>query len=456
MRIVILGAGKVGASIIDNFIEDESDIVVVDIDASRLATIAAKYDLVTITGHANDLEVLDRADLKSADLLVAATQDDEVNIMACKIAHEVYNVAFKIARIRERRYLEHRERLFSENIFPVDYIIEPTLIMANSLYNLIRYPGTQYFTYFCEQNLAVFSCQAQYGGILVGKVGNFAVQELQKLNISLVALIRNQVVIQVNEYTTINAGDQVVLLAEPENVMLALNYFQKNLATSKRIMLAGGSRTNTFLAQFLRNRASIKLLESNAQKSAALVNELSNVLVINGDCTDENLLFEERIDSTDIYVAATGADNVNIMSALLAKRMGCKRAIAIVGRTMNKNLIHNAEVDIIYSPQNDLATELRAQGMITSFNRVFREPNANLFQVFEGELDNTLGLDEPKLEQVKLPQGVRILGIYRNDKFMVASPQLTLVEGDKVLGIAYSNEDLQAFARLIAKNVTEV
>ncbi|RIY38709.1 Trk system potassium transporter TrkA [Psittacicella gerlachiana] len=459
MKIVILGAGKVGTAIIDNFIEDECDIVVVDLDASRLALIAAKYDLVTICGHANDLAVLDRADLKSADLLVAATQDDEVNMLACKIAHELYNVEFKIARIRERRYLEQRERLFKQNIFPVDYIIEPTLIMAKALYNLIRYPGTEYFNYFCENKLALFACQAQYGGIFVGKVGTQAVNELRKLDIALVALIRNQVTIQVNEYTTINAGDQVVLLAEPDNVMLAMSYFQKNLPTPKRIMLAGGSRTNYFLAQFLRAKASIKLFEADKDKAYRLVNELSNVLVIEGDCTDENLLFEERIDSTDIYVATTGQDNVNIMSALLAKRMGAKRALAVVGRTMNKSLIHNDEIDIIYTPQNDLATELRAQGKITAFERVFREPN-NLFQVFEVKLGSHFTHKNSEVactyEQLKLPQGIKFLGVYRKGSFKVISGQTPLNPGDQIIGIGYSNDDLQAFTKLHAKPIYQI
>ncbi|MFC6276877.1 Trk system potassium transporter TrkA [Psittacicella hinzii] len=458
MRIVILGAGKVGTSIIDNFIDDECDLVVVDTDSDLLAAIAAKYDLVTITGHATDLDTLDRADLKSADILVAATQHDEINILACKIAHEIYNVECKIARLRDRKYLNHQDRLIGQNLFPIDYVVEPTLIVANAINNLIRYPGVEYFTYFCDQEVAAFACQAQYGGSFVGRVATQAAAELIKLNISLVGIIRNSVIISINDFTIINAGDTIVLMAEPDNVMLAIGYFQRALAKPRRIMLAGGSRVNTYLAGFLRSKASVKLIEQQSDKALELANNMANVLVIAGDCSDENLLFEEKIDSTDIYVAATGQDNLNILTAVLAKRMGCKRAIAVIGKSVNRSLIHNEEIDIIYSGQNDLATELRAHGMASTFKRVYRDPN-NIYSLFQCKLHGYIGnkpISGIEYGQLKLPHNIRFVGLMRKGLFQVVTSHTQFLPDDKVLGISYTREDLQAFAKLIQKSPTQI
>lgn len=458
MKIVILGAGKMGTSIIDNFIDDESDLVVIDNDLERLQLISAKYDLMVIHGDATDLEVLDRADLKSADLLVAATQYDEINIMACKMAHELYHVPYKIARLRDSKYLNHRDRLFTSNIFPIDYIVEPTNIMAQAINNLIRYPGVEYVTFFCSKKLAVYACKAEYGGVFVGRSIPHVNEELRRLEIGLAAIMRNGVLIQLTDYTIVNAGDQIVLVSEPENIMLALGHFQKALPKPKRIMLAGGSRINRYLATFLRDKASIKLIEANPQKARSLANEMSNILVIAGDCADDNLLFEEKIDSTDIYVAATGQDNMNILSAVQAKRMGCKRAIAVIGKSFNRSLIHNEEIDIIYSGQNDLATEIRSQGMVSVFSRVYKDPT-NTYQTFQFTLGESFANKPTKQEYgaYKLPNGISFIALVRKGQFKLITAQTVLMPGDKIVAITDANaESLATFSKLYAKSVQSI
>lgn len=454
MKIVVIGAGKVGTSIIENFNSEQVDLVVIDQDQEVLDQISAKYDLLTIKGSATDLNVLDRAGVKSANIFVACTSSDEINILSCKLARDIYHVQLIVSRLRNQIYLLNRDKLFNDTVFPIDYIIEPTMIMAHSLYNLIQHPGTTNFTYFYEQNVCMFTCRAEYGGIKIGKSAIACRRDLEEFDISFVALIRNNIFLRLTESTVINANDEVILVCRKDKVGQALSYFQRPLLRPRSIMLAGGSKINFYLASMLAG-SSVKIIEIDHQVATNLSNELSNVLVIEGDCSDENLLYEERIDSTDLFIAATNSDNINVLTGMLAKRLGAKRVFAMVGKSSNLSLIKTDEIDLIYSGKNDLATELRSNISTSNFSKIYRDTHGH-FAIVEYKLN------QPHLKnrivgiptkEIKLPEGARIIGRCCFESYFVVNPTTVFNSEERAIILFENVEALDAFKRMYAKNV---
>lgn len=269
MKIIVMGVGQVGYGIIENLYSEDHDLVVIDQDQDRLNYVSSKYDLLTICGSATDLKILDRAGLKSANLVIAVTDSDETNILACKIASDIYNVQFKIARLRKAQYLNNQKELFGSGVIDIDYIIEPTLIVAETVNSLINYPGLESYTTFINNNVASYICEAQYGGNYIGMLDIQCHQELAKDNISLVGIIRNGLWLSIRKGTPINAGDKIVLCSSISKIKDAVSRFQRPLPAVKKVILAGCSQVNYYLAQRLLDKGvGVKIIEQNVVKAS--------------------------------------------------------------------------------------------------------------------------------------------------------------------------------------------
>ena len=350
MKIVILGAGQVGASVAESLVSEDNDITIVDRDSVRLAYLQDRLDLRTVTGNAAYPSILRDAGAEDADLLIAVTESDQTNLVACKIAHSIFNVPKRIARLRSADFLESETLLSPEN-FAVDFAICPEQVITDYIIRLIEFPEALQVLSFAKGRVALVAVRAYSGGLLVGK----PIKEMREhlpggVDARIAAIFRRDRPILPTGDTLIEDGDEVFLLAAEEHIRPALREMRRMLTPVKRVMIAGGGNIGLRVAQTLENNYEVKVLEGAWQRAEVLANALKSSLVLCGEVTDEDLLQQEAIDEMDLFLALTNDDEDNIMAASLAKRLGCKRVVALINRRAYADLVQGGPIDIAISP----------------------------------------------------------------------------------------------------------
>jgi trk system potassium uptake protein TrkA len=350
MKIVILGAGQVGASVAESLVSEDNDITIVDRDPVRLAYLQDRLDLRTVTGNAAYPSTLRDAGAEDADLLIAVTESDQTNLVACKIAHSVFNVPKRIARLRSADFLESETLLSPEN-FAVDFAICPEQVITDYIIRLIEFPEALQVLSFAKGRLALVAVRAYSGGLLVGK----PIKEMREhlsggVDARIAAIFRRDRPIPPTGDTLIEDGDEVFLLAAEEHIRPALREMRRMLTPVQRVMIAGGGNVGLRVAQALEKNYEVKVVEGGWQRAEVLANTLKSSLVLCGEVTDEDLLQQEAIDEMDLFLALTNDDEDNIMAASLAKRLGCKRVVALINRRAYADLVQGGPIDIAISP----------------------------------------------------------------------------------------------------------
>ena len=350
MKIVILGAGQVGASVAESLVSEDNDITIVDRDSVRLAYLQDRLDLRTVTGNAAYPSILRDAGAEDADLLIAVTESDQTNLVACKIAHSIFNVPKRIARLRSADFLESETLLSPEN-FAVDFAICPEQVITDYIIRLIEFPEALQVLSFAKGRVALVAVRAYSGGLLVGK----PIKEMREhlpggVDARIAAIFRRDRPILPTGDTLIEDGDEVFLLAAEEHIRPALREMRRMLTPVKRVMIAGGGNIGLRVAQTLENNYEVKVLEGAWQRAEVLANDLKSSLVLCGEVTDEDLLQQEAIDEMDLFLALTTDAEDNIMAASLATRLGCKRVVALINRRAYADLVQGGPIDIAISP----------------------------------------------------------------------------------------------------------
>lgn len=350
MHIVILGAGQVGASVAESLASENNDITVVDNDQDRLGHLQDRLDLQTVVGNAAYPSVLASAGLEDADLLIAVTQSDQTNLVACKVAHSVFNVPARIARLRARDFLDSEKLLLPEN-FAVDYALCPEQVITEYIARLIDFPEALQVLHFAGGRLVLVAVRAYAGGLLVGS----PIKEMRnhlppEIDGRIAAIYRREGAITPTGETIVEDGDEVFLLAAEEHIRAVMRELRRSVEPVQRVMIAGGGNIGLRVAQALEGKCQVKLIEVNRRRAEFVATTLKSVLVLSGDATDEELLQQEAIDDMDLFLALTNDDEDNIMGASLAKRMGCKRVAALINRRAYADLVQGGPIDIALSP----------------------------------------------------------------------------------------------------------
>ena len=350
MRIVILGAGQVGASVAESLVSENNDITVVDSDHERLAHLQDRLDLQTVVGNAAHPSVLASAGLEDADLLIAVTQSDQTNLVACKVAHSIFNVPARIARLRARDFLDSEKLLSPEN-FAVDYALCPEHVITEYIARLVDFPEALQVLSFGSGRLALVAVRAYSGGLLVGSPIKEMPNHLPPgIEGRIAAIYRRDGAITPTGDTIIEDGDEVFLLAAEEHIRTVMRELRRSVEPVRRVMIAGGGNIGLRVAQALENKCQVKVIELDRRRAEFVATALKSVLVLNGDATDEELLQQEAIDEMDLFLALTSDDEDNIMAGSLAKRMGSKRVVALINRRAYAELVQGGPIDIAISP----------------------------------------------------------------------------------------------------------
>ena len=349
MRILILGAGQVGASVAEALSSEANDITIVDQNGPALAELADRLDVRTLTGNAAYPSVLRDAGIEDADMLVAVTQSDQTNLVACKIARSLFNVPTRIARLRSPDFLEG-ELLSNEN-FAVDYAICPEQDITEYIVKLIEFPEALQVLEFAAGKVTLVGVRARQGGLLVGKPIRAMREHLPAgVDARIAAIFREHQPVDPDGHTVIEPGDEVFLLAAGAHIRTVLQELRRMLEPVRRVMIAGGGNIGSRVAATLERKYEVKLLERDRRRAESIAARLGRTLVLHGEATDEKLLAEENIDEVDMFLALTNDDEDNIMAASLAKRLGCKRVLALINRRAYADMVQGGPIDIGLSP----------------------------------------------------------------------------------------------------------
>lgn len=350
MKIVILGAGQVGTSVAESLVSEDNDITIVDSDRERLQQLQDHLDLRTVVGNAAYPSTLREASLEDADMLIAVTQSDQTNLVACKVAHSLFNVPTRIARLRSNDFLESETLLKPEN-FAVDFALCPEQVITDYIIKLIEFPEALQVLSFARERVALVAVRAYAGGLMVGK----PIKEMREhltagIEARIAAIFRRDRPITPTGDTLIEDGDEVFVLAAEEHIRFALREMRRMLKPVVRVMIAGGGNIGLRVAQALEGKYQVKIIEGSRARAEVIANTVQSTLVLRGDVTDEDLLQQEAIDEMDLFLALTNDDEDNIMAASLAKRLGCKRVVALINRRAYADLVQGGPIDIAISP----------------------------------------------------------------------------------------------------------
>ncbi|MCA3179646.1 MAG: Trk system potassium transporter TrkA [Burkholderiaceae bacterium] len=441
MKIVILGAGRVGASVAESLVSEQNDITVVDTDPARLAELQDRLDLRTVTGNAAQPSVLRNAGADDADMLIATTQSDETNLVACHLAAQVFNVPTRIARVRGADFQDNPE-LVGEGAFSVDHLIVPEKTVTDYVAKLVEFPEALQVLEFANGAVSLIAVRANRDGLLVSKPIREIKKHIPNVDSRIVAIFRGESTIYPDGDTMIEPGDEVFFLAATEHIRTVLTELRKMDRPVRRVMLAGGGRIGMRLAKRLaERRIDVRIIEPVSSRCSMLAAELpSNVLVLNGDATDEDLLEEESVGEMDLFCALTSDDEDNIMSSLLAKKMGAKRVIALINRRAYADLVEGGKIDIAIVPAQATIGELLAhvrRGDVAAVHSLRRGAAEALEAVAHGDPKSSKVVGR-RIEQVDLPAGATIGAIVRQapgnrSEVIIAHHDTTIEPEDHVI-----------------------
>ncbi|MDP6413695.1 MAG: Trk system potassium transporter TrkA [Gammaproteobacteria bacterium] len=430
MKIIILGADQVGSTLAETLANEKNDITVVDTDSNKLRELKDRIDIGTIIGQASHPDVLERAGGDDADMIIAVTGSDEINMVACRVAYSLFHTPKKICRIRSTSYLVS-QKLFGKHGIAVDVVISPELIMSDYISRLIDLPGALQVLDFADGKVQLVAVKAFYGGPLVGQEIRLLRQHMPNIDTRVAAIFRKDRPIIPEGSTVIEAADEVFFIAAQENIRACMGELRRLDKPYKRLIIAGGGNIGLRLAQNVEQRYQVKVIESDQQRCVNISEQLDKAIVLNGEASHRDLLLDENIEDTDVFVALTNDDEANIMSSLLAKRLGAKKVMALINNPAYVDLVQGGEVDIAISPQQatigSLLTHVR-RGDVVNVHSLRRGAAEAMEAIAHGDQGSSKVVGRA-IADIDLPEGTTIGAIVRNEEVLIAHDD-TIVESD--------------------------
>jgi trk system potassium uptake protein TrkA len=434
MKIIILGAGQVGGNLAEALAKEASDITVVDIDNLRLRELQDKLDIRTVLGMASHPDILRLAGGEDADMVIAVTNSDEVNMVACQVAYTVFRTPTKIARIRSAGYLE-QSGIFKDKALPVDFIVNPEQIITEDIAQLIHHPGALQVMDFADGQVQLVDVKAIFGGPLVDQELRYLKKHMPSVDMRVAAIFRRDRPILPEGSTVIEAGDEVFFIAATKDIPAVMSELRRTERPTKRVIIAGGGQIGAGLARTLEQNYRVRLIERNRQRCLELSESLDKTIVLAGDAGERELLLEENIENTDVFCALTNEDEANIMSSMLAKSLGARKVISLVNNPAYVDLIQGGEIDIAISPQQatlgSILTHVR-RGDVVKVHSLRRGAAEAIEAIAHGDEGSSKVIGKT-IGGIDLPDGTRIGAIVRNGQTIIAHDDVVIESDDHVI-----------------------
>ena len=458
MKIIILGAGQVGISTAEILAKEDNDITLIDNVASQVEGLQDRLDIRTIVGSASHPSVLEQAGGPDADLILAVTDQDEVNMAACQVAYTLFRTPKKIARIRSVEYLTHRE-IFSDESIPVDVIISPEQLITQHVLHLIEYPGALQVVDFAGGKIKLVGLKAYHGGPLVGRELRTIREDLPTVEARVAAIYRHDRPIIPEGDTIIEPNDEVFIVAAAPHIPIVMSEFCAVEAPGQNIMLVGAGKIGLQLARTLeQNNYQVKLVEHGAERARQVAEQLDATIVLRGDAADEDLMLQENIDAMDVFCSLTNDDEANILSAMLAKRLGAHRAMALINRSAYVDLIESSVLDVAISPSlitvGSLLTHVR-RGDTIAVHSLRRGAAEAIETIAHGDAKSSSVVGRP-IEEISLPSGTRVGALLRNQEVIIPHHDTVIEAEDHVILFVIDKKYIRDVEKLFQVKVTFV
>jgi trk system potassium uptake protein TrkA len=455
MKIIILGAGQVGSSVAQNLASEANDITVVDNRPEILRDLQDRIDIRTVTGPASHPEVLTRAGAEDADMILAVTNSDETNMIACQVAYTLFHTPIKVARVRAQEYLAY-PKLFTQEALPVDVLISPEQLVTDYIRRLIEQPEALQVLEFAGGRVQLVAVRAVQGGPLVGQELRELSAHMPGVEARVAAIFRSSSDILPQGDTVIEANDEVFFIAARKNIRAITSELRGLDKPVKRVMIAGGGNIGLRLAESIESRYQVKLIDRNAETARRLSEQLDSAIVLLGDAADEELLLDENIENTDIFCALTNDEEANILSAMLAKRLGARKVMSLINRPSYVDLVQSEAIDIAVSPQQatigSLLTHVR-RGDVAAVHSLRRGAAEAIEAVAHGD-NKTSKVVGRTVDEIKLPPGTTIGAIVRGEDVIIAHHNTVIESDDHVILFLVDKQHIPAVERLFQVGVT--
>jgi len=450
VKVLILGAGQVGRTAAYHLSrEPANEVTIVDTNEDVLRELQDRLDVRTVAGSASYPSVLEAAGISDTDILVALTSSDEVNMIACEIAHTLYRTPTRIARIRASEYTS-REKLFSDGAIAVDVWINPEQLVTEYIERLIHNPGALQVVDFADGKVRLVGLRALRGGLLVGQQVRTLKDHMPHADARIVAIYRDDRAIAPTGETVVQEGDEIFFIAARDHIQRMMAEIRRAEAPVRRIVIAGGGHIGFRLALQLESKYQVKLIERDPKRARACSERLENTIVLQGDAQDEELLIEENIDSTDVFAALTNSEEANVLSAMLAGRLGARKVMALVNKPSYGDLMEHRSIDIVISPQTvtigSLLTHVR-RGDVVRVHSLRRGSAEALETVVHGPADRSRVVGR-KVQDIALPDGSSISAVVRGERVIIAHHDTVIEEDDHVIMFLVDPRQIDAVERI--------
>jgi trk system potassium uptake protein TrkA len=453
MKILILGAGQVGRTAASHLSREEAnEVTVVDVNEDALRDLQERLEVRTVVGNAAHPTVLEAAGAGEADVMVALTSSDEVNLMACEVAFALYRTPTKIARIRAAEYTD-RPELFGVDALSVDVFISPERLVTEYVERLIRHPGTLQVLDFADGKVRLVAVRARSGGPLVGHKLRELPEHLPKMEVRVVAIYRDGRSVAADGDTQIAEGDEVFFLAARDDIQRATSEMRRGDGTVRRVVIAGGGNIGYRLAKSLEHTNQVKVIERDARRARRVSELLERAIVLHGDAADEELLIEENIDSADVFAAMTNSEEANILSAMLAKRLGANKVMALINKPSYTDLVESGSIDIAVSPQTITIGSLLAhvrRGDVVRVHALRRGAAEAIEAIVHGD-ERSSRVVGRMVNEIPLPEGASIGAVVRGDTVIMAHHDTVVRADDHVILFLADRRHLEAVEKLFLR-----
>lgn len=438
MKVIICGAGQVGYGIAERLAAEKNDVSVIDSSPERVRAVRDTLDVRGIAGHGAHPEVLFNAGAQQADMIIAVTLHDEVNMVACQVAHSIFNIPTKIARIRSRSYLQpHYMDLFSRDHLPIDVIISPEIEVGEMVLRRISLPGASDVVFFVGGKIAMIAIECLDECPVINTPLAQLTELFPDLNATVVGVSRGDELFIPHSADHLIAGDLAYVVTAKDQVRRTLGLFGHKEKEASRIVIAGGGNIGLYVAQAIEGgggRTKVKLIENNRARSIAVSDQLRHTVVLHGSALDRKILLEADIEHADLIVAVTNDDQVNLLSSVIAKRLGCKSNLVLINDPTYQEFAKPLGIDAYVNPRAVTISRVLQhvrRGRIRAVHNIQR--GAGTAEVIEAEALETSPLVGLPLKEQELPEGIRIGAVFRDGTFINPHGSLRIRPKDRVV-----------------------
>ena len=458
MKILILGAGQVGSSAAYHLSREEAnDVTVVDVRADVLRELQDRLDIRTVVGHAAYPEVLERAGANDADIVVALTDMDEINMVACQVAYTLFHTPTRIARIRSAEYM-NSSRLFAQDAIPIDVGISPEQLVCEYVEQLILYPGASQVLDFAGGRARLVGVIADRDGLLVGQRIATLRDHVPNTEGRIAAIYRHGKAMLPDGETVIQDGDEVFFIADRKDIRVFMSEIRRLEEPVRRVVIAGGGNIGVRLALALEQTNQVKIIERDQARARVISERLNRAIVLVGDAADEELLLEENVDNVDVFCALTNSEEANILSSMLAKRLGAHKVMALINRASYVDLVEAGSIDIAISPQQVTIGSLLAhvrRGDVVKVHSLRRGAAEAIEAIAHGTEQESQVVGR-RIEDIELPKGTAIVALVRNDKVIIAHHDTVIETDDHVILFMTDRRKIERLEQLFQVGVSFV